>query len=325
MGAFGSTSWLIALVIAVPPALAGDGPAVNRWDVTLHKKGVSREQRQAYEQLAKLHDFRGEQPDWADSVCYLYPKPNPMAALRDMGIRVVPVLAGALDDNTASKTVNRLRTNVDPWKGETHTWKVNELVGLLIRDITSHEFVLGEWGSGVHLRDIESHRGQIPEFTKQILEWYKRNKDRTPEERRIADLHSNLRNRLDAAAWLGKKKSTEAVVPLANRIETILAFGQDSSAEAELAEDTLALGRIGDPKGYAALRKACDSLSQSQPRSPGSSAIQDLFKAYEGLALLGHKKEALAELKRIYEQQGAKMEPLRRKEYQAQLSAAATW
>jgi len=318
-----NASWLAVLICAPLIAHGGDASVPNRWEIMLRKNGISPLQRRAYEQLA--NDFKGEQLTQWDIVFYLYPKPNPMAVLREMGIHVVPILAKALDDNTPTKTVNRLGTNRKHWKGKVHTWKVNELVALLIRDITNREFVLGEWGDGVHLRELESHRDRIPEFQKQILEWCKRNKDRTPEERKIADLHSNLRNRLDAAAWLGKKKSTEAVVPLANRIETILAFGQDSSTEAELAEDSLALGRIGHPKGYAAVRKACDSLSQSQPRSPGSSAIQDLFKAYEGLAMLGHKKEALAELKRIYEQQGAKMEPLRRKEYQAQLSAAAAW
>jgi hypothetical protein len=73
------------------------------------------------------------------------------------------------------------------------------------------------------------------------------------------------------------------------------------------------------------VRKACDHLSQTLPTGPWSGAIEDLFTAYHGLALLGHKKEALAELKQIYEKQGAKMEPARRAEYKAQLAAAATW
>jgi hypothetical protein len=124
---------------------------------------------------------------------------------------------------------------------------------------------------------------------------------------------------------LGRKKVAAAVPFLVAAVDRVFRERDSSLTREELAEVSLALGRIGDRKGYAAVRKACDSLLQSQPRSPGSSAIQDLFKAYEGLALLGHKREALAELKRIYEQQGAKMEPLRRKEYQAQLSAAATW
>ena len=61
------------------------------------------------------------------------------------------------------------------------------------------------------------------------------------------------------------------------------------------------------------------------PRAPWSGATRDLFRAYEGLALLGHKKEALAELERIYEKEKARMEPLRKKEFEQQLAAAEKW
>ncbi len=112
---------------------------------------------------------------------------------------------------------------------------------------------------------------------------------------------------------------------LVKHVETVLGQRESSLTETELAQISLALGQIGDAKGYPAVRKACGHLSEWLPRSPGSSAVQDLFRAYQGMALLGHKKEALAELKRIYKQYGPKMEPGRRKEYEARLTAAATW
>lgn len=245
-----------------------------------------------------------------------------------MGVDVLPILAEALDDEAPTRTVTQLDTNAAHTRGwipPVYVWKVNELVARLVRDIHQRKFVLGEWGDGVSLGQIGSHRNRIPEFQKQILQWYKENKDKTPEDRKIADLQSNLRNRLDAATWLGKKKSLKAVPALVKRVNTTLSERQSSSTAAELAEISLSIGRIGDAKGYAAVRKVCDSLSSWLPRFPASGAIQELFEAYEGLAPLEHKKEALAELKQIYEKQGAKMEPARRAEYQAQLTAAAAW
>jgi hypothetical protein len=314
------------LLFCIPHVVGStETSTVNRWDLKARQKGITPIQRQAYEQLAKLHDYRGEQLTQWDSVFYLHPRPNPMTNLRDMDVRAIPILAEALDDSTPTQTVNRLNANISPWKGEVHIWKVNELVALLIRDIASHEFVLGEWGDGIHLRDINSHRDRIPEFRKRILEWYARNKDKTLEDRRIADLQSNLRNRLDATRWLGEKKSVKAIPHLARRIETTQGERQTSSTDAELAEISLALGRIGNTKSYPAVKKACEQLSVSSPNSPGSNAIRNLFRAYEGMAMLGHKKEALAELKRIYEKHGVKMEPATKAEYEKQLSAAATW
>jgi hypothetical protein len=307
------------LLLCIPHVVSSaETPTVNRWDIKARQKGITPLHRHAYEQLAKLRHYKGTQASTWDIIDYRSAKPNPMTNLQDMGIPVLPVLVEALDDNTPTKTV------ATSWR-QVHVWKVNELVALLIRDITRHEFVLGEWGDGAGLSRVDSHRDRIPEFQKQILQWYQKNKDKTLEDRKIADLESNLRNRLDAARWLGEKKSVKAVPHLVKRIETCLGERQNSSTETELADICLALGRIGNPKGYPAVKKACEQLSVSSPNSPGSNAIRNLFRAYEGMAMLGHKKEALAELKRIYEKHGAKMEPATKAEYKKQLSAAATW
>jgi hypothetical protein len=148
----------------------------------------------------------------------------------------------------------------------------------------------------------------------------------TLEDLKIVDYRFNPRNRVDAATWLGKKKSVKAVPILARGVELIV-YGNwtYSSAESELAAVSLALGQIAEPKGLPAVKKACDHLSSSFPTLTNAMAIPNLFTAYRGMALLGRKKEALAELKRIYEKQGAKMEPARKAEYEKQLSAAATW
>ena len=248
-----------------------------------------------------------------------------MIALRTLGIDVLPILAEALDDNTPTNTVVAIDFRRLP-SGVPHryrVWKVSELAARLVPQIANREFVLGEWGQGVPLDQIGSQPERIPEFRKQILEWYKENKDRTPEERRIADLQSNLRNRLDATEWLGQRGCTKAIPPLIERIETILGDGEDSSStRLELAACSLALGRIGDAKALPAVRNACKHLSY---RLPDSGKLHDLFAAYRGLAMLGQKKEALAELNRIYKEFGPKMEAYTKRDYEAELSNAAGW
>jgi hypothetical protein len=320
------TVFLISLLCVPCVVGVAESHPTNRWEAKAHKEDITDIQRKTYQQLARLHDFEGFQLDnWGTMDYLMVRRPNPMINLREMGIRVLPMLVEALDDSTPSKTVTRSGSSTTT-PHRTHVWKVNELVARLIRDLTNHEFVLGDWQSGVSLYDVESHRDRIPEFQKEVLRWYKENKDKTPEDRKIAALDDNLHNRLDAARWLGKKKSIKAVPFLAKRVDAILRGKEESSStQTELAEISLALGRIGDPKGLPVVQKACDHLSDVLPRSPGSSAVQELFTAFEGLALLGHKKDALAELNHIYSEFRPRMEILRKKEFEERLSEAEKW
>jgi hypothetical protein len=86
-----------------------------------------------------------------------------------------------------------------------------------------------------------------------------------------------------------------------------------------------ALGRIGDAKTLPAIIKVCDDLSSSVPTRSEFGACNNLFGAYHGMALLGHKKEALAELKRVYEKYGSEMKPYLKAEYRRRLEEAAKW
>ena len=307
-----------ALLACTPCVVdAAEALIANRWDLKARLEGITPRQRQAYEQLAKLRDYEAEQVNESGTLDYDYPKGNPMAALRDMGIRAIPALAEALDDGSSSKTSTREH-------GIYHNWKVNELVALLIRHISDHSFVV-EDGQPVSLSEIASHRALIPEFQAQILRWYRANKDKTVEDRKIAEIGNGGGNAVRAAVWLGQKKSVKAVPFLMKQVERVLEESESSLSEAELAEISLALGRIGDPKGLPAVKKACEHLSYWLPRSPGSSATQKLFTAYQGLALLGQKKEALAELNQIYKEFRPKMEPHRKKEFEERLGEAAKW
>jgi uncharacterized protein YbgA (DUF1722 family) len=53
--------------------------------------------------------------------------------------------------------------------------------------------------------------------------------------------------------------------------------------------------------------------------------LEDLFRAYQGLALLGYKDEAIKELERLLAAHGAKIEASFKKEYAERLTAAKDW
>jgi hypothetical protein len=322
----------VFLVLFACAAVAADRSPGERWEAKARQAGITDIQRRAYKLLARVYecDFSrsGNEGPIDMSLPDTTENPNPMIALRALGVDVLPILAEALDDDTPTNTV----VDVDYRKGASRVphrfrvWKVNELVARLVPQIANHEFVLGEWGQGISLDQIGSQPKRAPEFRKQIITWYETNKNRTLEERRIADLDSNLRNRLDAAFWLGRQGSTKAVPALSKRIETILGSKEESSStQTELAACSLALGQIGDTKAISTVKNACDHLAYWAPRTPASGALHDLFAAYHGLAMLGQKNEALANLKRIYREHGQTMEPHTRKEYEAKLSQAANW
>ena len=145
---FWKTICLASVLCISRAASAAETPIANKWDAKSQQVGITARQREAYRQLARLHDFRGQQMTEADSVWYrvVVSTPNPMTLLGDMDIEVVPILVEALDDNTPTKTVNDLdrRHWVEPGvPHRLHVWKVNELLALLIQDIADQDFFVG--------------------------------------------------------------------------------------------------------------------------------------------------------------------------------------
>ena len=311
--------------MAIPRAAGtAEPPATNPWAAKAQQSGISPLHRQAYQQLAKLHAFKSPEFD-TGVLLYDASRPNPMTVLRDMDVKVLPVLAEALSDDTPTKTVDVWYATSSHRAGQKppiHVWKVNELAALLIRDITDEKFFVGE----INLRNLESHRDRIPAFQQQILEWYQQNRKRTREERKIEKLNGDLQDRVDAAAWLGHWKSTKAIPFLIARADTLLREQRElHSSAVELAAVSAALGQIGDRRALPAVERVCNRLSSPFRSWSDSRACDNSFSAFHALALLGHKKEALAELQRVYEKYGAKMEPAARAEYKKRLGEAENW
>jgi hypothetical protein len=147
---------------------------------------------------------------------------------------------------------------------------------------------------------------------------------RTPEEQAIAAFRSDPRGRLDTAKWLGEHKSVNAVPHLARRIDAVLGSkGDSTSLNSELAALSLALGQIGDQRGYSAVRKACDHLSSSLASHSDPEVLTSFFTAYRAMDLLGHKGLALVDLTQFHDKHGSKMPPRIKAEYEKRLSEAA--
>ncbi len=181
------------------------------------------------------------------------------------------------------------------------------------------------------IRDLNAQPGTAADFRKAVLGWYAANRDKTPTERKVADVTDVwFRNRFDAVIWLGQAKAKEGRAPIAARIDAYYDDPKrsvDTTSRAEMGHCALALGQIGDKASLPQVRRVCEDLS-AWPGTYGagdSGLIEDLFRAYRGLALLGAKEEALKELERVLAAHGEKFDAGARKEYAEKLKAAKGW
>lgn len=230
------------------------------------------------------------------------------------------MLAEALDDNTPTRDLRIYNK-----RGRSAAVvRVNEVVARLIVLIAEHHFVLGEDAQTPQIGDVARSPELVPQFRKVVLDWYARNRHRTRAQRKIADVSDIcFRNRLDAVEWLGKNQVAAGKTAIVRYINRMLDSKEESTLKwTELAESSLALGQIGDRSALPAVRRACKHLSYW---GTGSSSPSDLFMAYQGLALLGRKQEALAELNALFAKYSQGMEPSTRREYEEHLQAAAVW
>ena len=284
----------VLLLLVGGHAAAVAGEPGERWTLRAQQPGLSPLRKKAYEQLAKVHTCRFESLTGRGSICVLSfnrTSDLPMDVLHSMGLDALPIIAEALADSTPTQTVVRTRSRE-------RTWAVNELVARLIRRLADREFVIGEWGPGVSVSDIGQHPELAQKFRSLVVSWHEENKNRSMRQRKIADLDSNLRNRLDAIRWLGRNSPKSITTILSSQIDNVLDGSEvSSSTQTELADAAEALGKTKDPRAVEPVRLVCDHLSYSVNRGWGipENTLRKLFVAHHALAALGHKDEALDE------------------------------
>ena len=238
----------VVLVVLLGIANADDAPGQRYLDA-VSRKDISALQKQAYEQLARVHD--SEYPlaitGFVKHSLTLRPRGRTLAnsssndaidVLDRMGFDVLPVLAEALDDPTptcmpiykyrgpyiASGPINEMPDDVLRGATRIGEWKVNQLVGTLIDTLADRDFIIVRDKIWYDISDVGDKPELAPEFKKLVLDWYAENAKRTPLERKIADLQSDVsRHRSCAISWIGAHKEKAGRDAVAARMEAILA------------------------------------------------------------------------------------------------------
>jgi len=316
---------LMTLWLFLPAAAHAQEQPDARWLRRSQESGHTPLRRTVYALLAKvklLRDDDGRERGY-------YQMNDALLALARMGVDVLPVLAEALGDRTPTRAFHH-----DKQDRPTQPLLVNEAVARLIVQVAQHDFVIGEYPRKRLVRDVALFPELTPQFQKKIVAWWITNRDKTPVQRKIADLNDGwFRNRLDALEWLGRHKTVAGKNAVVRSINATLAREKPGTlTDNELAESALALGRIGDRSALPAVRRVRDRLLQyAEGPKNGSGYFLDyiapsrLFLAYQGLALLGEKPRALRDLRQLYVRRAAAMRPSTRHDYERNLKAAALW
>jgi hypothetical protein len=291
-----------------------DGPD-KRWLRAAERPGLSAKAREAYKQIARIRLCAFKQVYHVAGLSGGWDPNGPTEVIYRMGLEVVPQLAEALDDATPTRTV------ITAGSGKERRYRVNELVGLLIVQIASHDFAPDAKTIPLSFNELGTRPELVAGYHKAIMDWWAKNHQKPLAERKLADVNDALfRNRSDAVRWLAEHKSAAGRQAIAKRVDALLADlrahkqEENSLVYAELSDGALALGKIGDKASLPQIRRVCQFLTEDLPEEykragwgvPGRWALggfmglQNTFNAYQGLALLGEKDAALRELNTLF-------------------------
>lgn len=314
---------VVVLLFISSTAYADDNPGA-RWLRKAKEPGISKMQRDVYEQLAKVHSAKLGVIVPGGVIWAPGQKGDPLTAIYNMGFEAVPVLAEALEDDTPTRTILPDR-NLN--KEGSRPWRVCEAAEMLIRRLTCSDFALHNSGNEYRIWQIAEHPELAAQFRELVQNWYSKNGKKTAEQRQIEQVQDSvLQNRLSAVEWLGKHKVVEARDALLKRVDTIFSEKPvNSSQDSELSACALALGQLGDTEALGHVLKICNHLAEPV-RWPNQHAnVSNLFKAYQGWALLGDKDAALTKLRELHADYSGKMDQSVRDEYNKRLGAAEKW
>ncbi|WP_081102122.1 hypothetical protein [Leptospira santarosai] len=226
---------------------------------------------------------------------------EPILKLEKMGMVIVPFLLPYLSDTSQTYAVRERGL-----RGSRRVALVNEYIGYIITQIAGHDFDLpGKtdekdriYLTNERLVDMDTIRA----FQTLIANWYQKNKNKSPEER----------------------KREEYRLSLENKIKVFFKYYSD---ESKMIECATALGKIGNPKSAKTLRKVANYVSSYlfYKKEETSLTIHDLFIVHEALAKLGHKKETLVRLNELKKDYLEEMDGDTQKEFLENLKKAEKW
>lgn len=176
----------------------------------------------------------------------------PTVHLKAMGMKAVPFLIAALDDDTPTRTVYH-------WRDFAHSrlvWRVSDFAWHVLRDITKKEFgyqrVIGFTLGAMNPSQKESAIADIKK-------WYAENKDRSEDDQMFSFFASKESDDwLTAGEHFLKLKNNRAVEPLVTLIPTA-----DSFAKGDLCE---LLGKFRDQRAATVLKSVMVSAPEHSDR-----------------------------------------------------------
>ena len=222
--------------------------------------------RRLISQLVNLHCIQIAQPGNIDPFMVIVngqPFPlTPARLLVGMGMKAVPTLIEALDDQTPTRTVYH-------WRDFYHdrlVWRVSDFAWFILREITGKEFgarpVVGFTFSS--MRPVEQ-RYVIAE----IKRWYATNKNQSPDERMFGFFSSHSPNDWTTAGqYFLKKRDARAVPPLLQKIPHAGNFVTGDLCEL--------VARFGDKSAKPMIRTVLQTAREPSDRIAAAIALWDL-------------------------------------------------
>jgi hypothetical protein len=161
----------------------------------------------------------------------------PTVKLKEMGMKAVPALINALDDDTPTRTVYHWR---DFHRSRT-VWRVSDFAWNILRDITHKEFGY-QRAVGFTLSSMPPE--QKRQAIASIQRWYEDNKNLSEDDRMLGFFSShNPQDWITAGNYFLKQKNQRAVKPLLEKLGQAGPF-----KKGELCE---LLADFGDPSAKA--------------------------------------------------------------------------
>ncbi|MBW9233032.1 hypothetical protein [Leptospira santarosai] len=293
------------------------------------QKSESDLEKKVAEEVKKIRELSGK------SAWYLFNdelNAEPILKLKKMGMVIIPFLLPYLSDTSETRVRRVHYRSIRPLG----LIIVNYYIGYIINYIADHTFYLPgktdeddriDLGDG-GLVDMDTIRA----FQTLIANWYQKNKDKSLGERKLDDLDDGSRtNRFAAYLWLGESRSEKYRLPLENKIKELFKGHSDTLKDSEMVECATALGKIGNPKSAKIVLETANHLSYDY--SGGERVLWEyhtpdiykVFSAYEALAKLGHKKEALVRLNELKKNYLEKMNGDTQKKFLENLKKAEKW
>ncbi|WP_016756030.1 hypothetical protein [Leptospira santarosai] len=291
------------------------------------QKSESDLEKKVAEEVKKIRELSGE------SAWYLFkPDAEPILKLKEMGMVIIPFLLPYLSDTSETRVRRVHYRSIRPLG----LIIVNYYIGCIINYIADHTFYLPgktdeddriDLGDG-GLVDMDTIRA----FQTLIANWYQKNKDKSLGERKLDDLDDGSHtNRFAAYEWLGESRSEKYRLPLENKIKELFKGHSDTLKDNEMVKCATALGKIGNPKSAKIVLETANHLSYDY--SGGERVLWEyynldiykVFSAYEALAKLGHKKEALVRLNELKKDYLEKMNGNTQKKFLENLKKAEKW